>query len=111
MSHHVPTEPGNPNKLKLKLYGAARITPTGGSVTVINAALGSTEASVIYCGEAGEVVDLRFTGATSYNVEDGLDLTDLEVSELVAVVDYHDIPTNAGTEAGLIRAIERELGL
>lgn len=60
--------------------------------------------------DAPRVVTFTFHNSSAETIEH-LALTDLEVSELVAVVDYHDVATNAGTKAGLIKAIERELNL
>jgi len=84
--------------------GALRITTEGGA---------TQDGRAVLCLYLIEPTTLRldFEGSDTAFIESCLALTDLDINELLAVVAYHDVATNAGTEAGLIRAIERELGL
>ena len=97
-----------PSEIGIRLHpGVLRIL-TDGTAT-LETAMGARDVTACWILEAHNA-RLTFTGHTSLTLE-RLALTDLDVNELLAVVDFHDVATNAGTEAGLIRAIERELGL
>lgn len=92
-----------PSRVRIALNGAVRISTD--ALTTIN---GKPVNSCLYLSSK-TVCDLTFDGGTTLEIESALTLPDLEVSELQAIVDFHDVATSAGTKAGLIRAIEREL--
>ena len=88
--------------IRTRFFGVVTIETDGVS------SVEGVETNIFHAGE-GSVKFISFEGATTATIEHGIDLDDLSLNQLQALVSFLGVDTAAQTVGGLRRAIERHL--